>query len=146
MRAIKFRVWKDGKMSQPFDLDDYAVDQDSEFGGRNYSLREGVILMQFTGLLDKNGKEIYDGDIISGSTQRFTSIRYIGNNPESRDFKGVIEFEGGCFSIVFKEQRVINRFGGSFRLFFKQGESYEILGNIYEHPELILVQETTQDA
>ena len=55
-REIKFRAFDDGKMlSMPINSN-YGI---SRFFG---ILREDAVIMQFTGLKDKNGKEIYEGD------------------------------------------------------------------------------------
>jgi len=68
-------------------------------------------VMQFTGLLDKNGKEIYEGDIVRGQH------KIIGDWTAKVDFLATgIWFGGAKFSEV---------------------ENYEIIGNIYENPELL---------
>src|ERR1035437_4149674 len=58
-REIKFRAWvgasDDKRMSAPF----YVIE-----GERNLNPFFDEPLMQFTGLLDKNGKEIYEGDVV----------------------------------------------------------------------------------
>lgn len=61
MRTIKFRVWDTDskKMLTPI-----GFDLQSLIDGEDYATLEGCEIMQFTGLLDKNGKEIYEGDII----------------------------------------------------------------------------------
>ena len=58
MRQIKFRAWQDygeGHRLLLYDRGDLA-----EF----FDATKGDLIMQFTGLLDKNGKEIYEGDIV----------------------------------------------------------------------------------
>ena len=67
MRTIKFRAWNEEKMSEPFMLisiiDNGIILQDEDI----YDL-ENCELMQYTGLKDKNGKEIYEGDKIKWTT------------------------------------------------------------------------------
>ena len=61
MREIKFRTWDGKKMMselpaylEPHDVNETISSMNSE----------GIVLMQYTGLKDKNGKEIYEGDIV----------------------------------------------------------------------------------
>jgi len=80
------------------------------------------ILMQYTGLKDKNGKEIYSGDIVSSIGGKYgTDICII------RDCVGGFECE------------MINGFstGSTFTFSFLNEKSCEIIGNIYENPELL---------
>ena len=90
-REIKFRIWdiENKKMLKVQELDF----EPTFYGGRiairpdqynDYFDTEDMILMQYTGLHDKNGKEIYEGDIV----QQF-------NVKEN----GIIEYKYGQFGI-----------------------------------------------
>lgn len=75
-------------------------------------------IMQFTGLLDKNGKEIYEGDI----------VRCINNHT------GVIEWEkhDACFNVSDYYQSS-NDYP---TMAFMEGQPFEVIGNIYDNPDL----------
>lgn len=107
MRVIKFRVWNKDCEEMIFlrelllinKLNKVLMTEDSTY-----------IIMQFTGLNDKNGKEIYEGDIING--------RY-GTLKVSWD-----KFDAGFFPF----HMTINATDGS---------ECEVIGNIYENKEMI---------
>lgn len=81
---------------------------------------------QFTGLLDKNGKEIYEGDVVK-------DIEFIGTY--------TITFELGCFGLKGNNDSLgaTGKRNSNFHKMgkFTQGEKIQIIGNIYENPELI---------
>ena len=111
MREIKFRAWLDkSRMNFSGDtygdfLDFFTICRQCNDGFGN------CYLMQFTGLLDKNGKEIYEGDIIK------TSI-------------GIQVVKDLFCNFVIYTYEDIDR--------MNQPEKYlEIIGNIYENPELL---------
>ena len=87
---------------------------------RNESDR--YILSQYTGLKDKNGKEIYEGDIVKyyDSYQMWLLASVI--------------YEDGCFSIKhpsWDDDILLRDFVG------EEMEGIEVIGNIYENPELL---------
>lgn len=111
MREIKFRGW-DGLKMYYFDLVIYMT--------FNEEAQEDLCpilaiqnLMLHTGLSDKNGKEIYDGDIVLDQSEPAT---------------GTIELSYGSF--------IVNWHGPDIDDLRDYHESLVIIGNIYENPEL----------
>lgn len=77
-------------------------------------------LMQYTGLKDKNGKEIWEGDIVNGAVFG-TTICY-----------GTVDFWTGGFFI----HPVVSSHADSIDL-YNWIHSIEVIGNIYEHKHLL---------
>lgn len=111
-------------------------------------------IMQFTGLIDKNGKKIYDGDIIN---EVYIPIGVNKNHYEYSKI-GVVTNIGYCFGIIIKfdkgtqlipeccmshqiNYKKIYTVNGNTNFFdkswFKPEEKMEVIGNIYENPELL---------
>ena len=86
---------------------------------------EDVILMQSTGLFDKNGKEIFEGDIIANGRDVMCMKRHntLGFYVEK---KGEVEFIADC--------AVLEEFEEDAK---EIADSLEIIGNIYESPEIL---------
>ena len=124
-REIKFRAWdisdkdKGAYMLGPYNL------TDSIFNNKDIRL---MILMQYTGLKDENGKEIYEGDIVNG---RYLVQRSLDPNaePEIVHFEGVIEYAEGCYYVKAENGQCVFSFTYS-------DYEMEAIGNIYENPEL----------
>lgn len=125
MRLIKFRAWDKREKEMCYnaqctvDWEFYIVDKD----------QKQYVLMQFTGLKDKNGKEIYEGDIVSG--------------------KGIYEsIRSNKFEVIYHG----NKCSACFIFADKNGLGYhpyeikaqEIIGNIYENPDLIVDTEANE--
>ena len=125
MREIRFRGW------------DKRLMTGGPLGGRmwywelgkvNFDLIQAiddsnkghVALMQYTGLKDKNGQEIYEGDIVKIKIPKTMPNGYLNLNEYIDDIKEV------------KWESII---GVGFNLI--NVSRYEVIGNIYENPELI---------
>jgi len=113
-REIKFRVW-DGLKMRYFDLSDTIAPCEIE-------------IMQYTGLKDRDGKEIYEGDIV-----RVPAIVYKGGSGVYDIYS--IRFAWGSFYLYDLNS-------GFDDLLQDVSDECEIIGNIHEHPEL-LKQQTT---
>jgi uncharacterized phage protein (TIGR01671 family) len=135
VRPIKFRAWdkKDKEMLCGVDLqystqgelegirhDDLAGDGEPESNPNweGYGDIEDFELMQFTGLLDKNGKEIYEGDIIKNDIDRLWVIEWD---------KELCMF---CQILYSTTGKILERMDLRFN-------AKEVIGNIYENPELL---------
>ena len=125
MREIKFRAWDKKKKVMFYSYDNYL-----KVEGNLWSLWEKNeenklklltnhitgFLMEFVGLKDKNGKEIFEGDILKSefkhSEEELILMEWIGG--KNKDFQG--------FDICQVFQK------------------YKVIGNIYENPELLEVK------
>lgn len=121
-REIKFRAWnKKEKYMEPVDdLQMFSNQLSIGMLSKDYFLgKDDVELMQYTGLHDKNGKEIYEGDI----------LRIIVNNNIEKIC--AVEFKNGIFGVMFSKQRELTAFPHFYNT------TFEIIGNIYDNPELL---------
>jgi len=133
MREIKFRIWDEGaKRLVRNETNDYwsiGLDGCLWYGNAKFTRQEGVIaypavLMQCTGLKDKNGKEIYEGDVVSCIWDGF-SYEDIG------PAKVVVKADERGFAYGFFPFVVPPGTRGNYEGYF------EVIGNIYENPELL---------
>lgn len=123
MREIKFRAWlKEEKiMGEVLGID--ILHKEIFFSNEDANCYEhtdfkDIELMQYTGLKDKNNKEIYEGDIVKlRANHRIGVIKYYD--------------EWGAFVIEYIKPRPLAVLGNYYK------ENIEILGNIYENPELL---------
>jgi uncharacterized phage protein (TIGR01671 family) len=114
MREIKFRAWDGQRMLVGVTPIWYV----SEIDGK-YKLVYGraVQIMQYTGLLDKNDKEIYEGDV----------LLFL---PTKENY--TMGFREGSFDLID-----FDNYGHDQCRAFEDENDWEVIGNIYENPELV---------
>jgi len=138
MREIKFRVFdpcvpkdegeaESGNHSGAMIHWDYV--KQSSYLKDAIELNGAVYLMQYTGLKDKNGKEIYEGDILTA----YDYVNY-GN------IKSVVKWiDNKCG--FFPQEQEVNKFGGNYLSYWDQIQDIEVIGNIYENGEFASLNE-----
>lgn len=139
-RVIKFRMWNNGKMypvTNPNTMDclKQQVAWDNNVATVKFDhISDGAIFMQFTGLLDKNGKEIYEGDIFGAEDECLVILWSDGWAKFQVHIYGFDTYhnEGGGEEVNTKRTVLSTDDIEPFEL-----EQYEIIGNIYENPELL---------
>ena len=115
LREIKFRAWDGERLRDVWSLGWIDGEMDYISTPKHNGPAEEFKLMQYTGLKDKNGREIYESDIVA-------SVKY-----------------GKGYEVVYYSQGFWLRWiaeGGKSPLWW-ESEDIEVIGNIYENPELL---------
>ena len=117
-REIKFRVWdkKDTmEVVGPFSWNKLP----------GFNNPENFVVLQYTGLNDKNGKEIYEGDKVLGSGGKYCRDLQEIEIPNAEDMivEAAVCFYKGCF---YLNHYPLNNY-----------DELEVIGNIHENPELL---------
>ena len=111
----KFRAWDKETKTMNGMAEIYRNrDQEIELHPRD----ENILLMQSTGLKDKNGKEIFEGDIVLVLDSPYTVF---------------YDNERGSYRLKPHD----DRWNVDYMSNFSHGGNFEVVGNIYENPELL---------
>ena len=140
-RVLKFRVWntyqKKFLESDQIGISgigtiltyDWHDDNGKSWNTDCWNGNNLCVVQQFTGLLDKNGKEIYEGDII-GSHVSQKPCNYIVKWGETRS-----DYCGFVLNTVFINPPKFTYIIHNFKMWMAEG--FEVLGNIFESPNLL---------
>lgn len=124
-RAIKFRVWDGEAMRYVSSIKYHPEDRGGGIatvwsGAR--SIEKGYHLLQFTGLLDADGREVYEGDVLEWS------------DGYPRTTRSKVVFKGGAFvTRVYAALRPIAPFDSGGATTYRP----RVIGNVYEDPGLL---------
>lgn len=137
-RIIKFRAWNGKEMLDPFRFSHLLSNYHTEYASgtredlAEYNFHTGsdepLEVMQFTGLSDKMGREIYEGDLVE------IPLRWGTPSPSVCE----VVFEEGMY--VAKSVRKYDIQGKGLRyltLGLRDKSIIEVIGNVHQNPELL---------
>lgn len=135
-REIKFRIW-DTVLKCWCETSKYLIQADGTTiyfnnGGYDdlYNQTSKLILQRYTGLKDKNGKEIYEGDILTETIEVYR-IGKVTYNCQ-------VVYKNSAFGLIFTKEFDIGKPKEEWTPFYSGiEEDKEVIGNEFENPELI---------
>lgn len=125
----KFRAYDGGSLCRMYSPEEvmvgngdiWIIDEDGVAG--EWIVNNDLVLMQSTGLTDKNGKEIFEGDILSIET-------------DEENVKVSVFWDDKHALFMFKSKKY-NEKEALAELFEDNSYPFKIIGNRYENPELL---------
>lgn len=137
MREIKFRAYINGsgkpRMIKWDDIDAIEWCNDKLwYKTGKYTLLGNLTLLQYTGLKDKNGEDIYEGDIL-----RIHDADKDDGMGERYDYC-TVEFQNGAFKVEYNfGDYDMSAIGWAIDIWRMSDITCEVIGNFYENPELM---------
>ena len=139
MREVKFRAWdkKDKVVRDVVGMSFYheSVSVDIEYGKYLQDDAKRFELLQYTGLLDKNGTEIYEGDLVDFNG--LYEIRFGKHGVPSLEDEQYVDMAHGFFFKAQHDMKDIEPFGMDMPLNEMYAKTCEVIGNVHQHGHLL---------
>ena len=131
MREIKFRMWNGNNMVDLKSTTQFAILPELKIDGLFIPFKDEYKIMQYTGLKDKNGKEIYEGDILKSEFVNSNFAIEWNNDVSCYDWYVLTKNKKEGASLVKSIEEAPAKATKPF------SKIVEVIGNIYENPELL---------
>lgn len=128
MREIKFRAWINGGEDHNYHhvmVYDLAFEKYAPINKLLNDIKEGGVLMQYTGIKDKNGVEVYEGDLLKWGNRIF-KVCYDNLFPQ---FLAIMVAWSDGSEMLDEDHKELPMYDGM--------EHCKVIGNLYENRELL---------
>lgn len=151
MRTIKFRIWNPSGKNMLYDIDNVfeclkqqimfdRTMPDRGFGFPYDHRSEGMVWEQFTGLKDRNGKEVYEGDVVRIVFNQ-NANSYNGSNVNLTEHICIVEYNAAMAGFCLRNTTDKTPNKHNFKVIsfnhYRLRDVKEIIGNVHENPELL---------